>query len=477
MKLHMPRSAVAALIAALGMTTYAIAAGNWSTLPVVGNPAFCGAIVGSSNVQSGTTGQGTGTTTGSNGVYCAQTIPAGPASLTGSELIPADTVQAGGAPPQTVTIPSGLLSAYGTNVLVGADFGQNLWQRGTTPLSAGTPASAAMTADGWYAFSYAAGSPNAVTVSKQTGASDVPTSITGTLASARIQRVLSSPATSTAPIVFGQLVPNDGSDRFPGNNAVLSCYMLAGANFSPSGGNVTLTIAYHSAADTTSEATNAQGTNTATFASSLGSTQNITNYIEAVNTVVPVTTAWTRYSTAAAIPTLIPNTTTPVTGVGVKISYTPVGVAGAADWLEVANCQLESRPGTSVGPSAFNRRNLAEEYSLETARYYQITEAGAGTPFYAVGYVPSTNIAEAMIQFPTLMRITPVTSPITTGGFKFLLAGTATAPGTLVTTGTTNTTPRTAGIGSSGMASGTAGQATILTGNAGTGVLGFSAEP
>jgi hypothetical protein len=71
------------------------AAGNYSNWPIVAGASYCAAIVGSSNVQSGATGQGTGTTTGVNGVYCAQTVPAGPPSLTGAEVFPLDTRQAG----------------------------------------------------------------------------------------------------------------------------------------------------------------------------------------------------------------------------------------------------------------------------------------------------------------------------------------------------------------------------------------------
>lgn len=455
---------VAALVA-VSLIPAAHAAGIFSTLPIVGNPSFCGSTVTGTGGLGGITGQGQGTL----GSICGQTIPAGPTAITGNELIPADTELGGGAPPQTVTIPSGMIGGtFGSNSLVGPDFGQALWQRGTTPVNVASPTAAVYGPDGWYVTS----ANTTVTVSKQTGSTDV---FAGTLASARIARPLNT--TQTSQIQFGQLLPDDSSSRFPGNTAIFSCYMQGGANFSPTNGTVSMLIAYHSAADATSAATNGQGTNTATFASSAGSTQNITGYIEAVNSPVVVTSTWQRFSVAAAIPSVIPNTTNAVAGIGVKLQWTPTGVAGANDWVEVANCQLESRAGTSVGPTNFNRRTLADEYELETVRYYQVTEAGSGTPFYATGYIPSTSIADVMLQFPALMRITPVTSPITLGGFKFLVAGTATAPASLTTSGTTNTTPRTAAIVGVGVGSATQGQGTILTGNSGTGVLGFSAEP
>lgn len=463
------RSLLAAGAAVAVSAVIAYGAGMFENFPIVGGASFCSGTSGTSNANLVSGQPGTPVT------CVGSQVPAGPSGLTGNELIAADTALANSAPPQTVVIPSGMLSPYGTNVLVGADFGQSLWQRGTTPINASALGQAVYGPDGWYATTASGAAAQTVTVSKQTGATDIPTSLTNTTASARIQRV--NAQTGTQTMQFGQLVPNDSSARFPGNTAIFSCYLLAGANFSPTAGNVNMVIAYHSAADATSAAANGQGTNTATFASSVSGTQNITNYTEAVNQAQAATTSWARYSVAAAIPLTIPNSTTAVTGIGVKLTWVPAGTAGANDWLEVSNCQLEARPGTSIGPSAFNRRTLADEYALELARYYQITEAGSGTPFYATGYIPSTSLADVMVQFPTLMRITPVSSPITLGGFKFLVAGTATSPASITTSGTTNTTPRTAGLVGVGVGSATAGQGTILTGNSGTGVLGFSAEP
>jgi hypothetical protein len=70
----------------------ASAAGNWADWPGIGQTSYCAAIVGSSNVQGGQTGQGTGgaAAIGTNGVYCAQTVPAGPALFTGTEVLPLD---------------------------------------------------------------------------------------------------------------------------------------------------------------------------------------------------------------------------------------------------------------------------------------------------------------------------------------------------------------------------------------------------
>ena len=110
------RSAAIAVSALVLTTGVLYAAGNYSTYPIVGGASFCVSTVGV-NGQAGNTGQGGGAA-GSNGAYCAQTVPAGPPALTGSEVIPMDTGLANGAPPQTVVIPSTLLAnGYGSTTV------------------------------------------------------------------------------------------------------------------------------------------------------------------------------------------------------------------------------------------------------------------------------------------------------------------------------------------------------------------------
>jgi hypothetical protein len=80
------------MIAAFGLMAVvaapmAWAAGLWSTLPIVGGASFCASTVTGAGGLGGITGQGQAST----GSICAQTVPAGPATLTGAELFPADT--------------------------------------------------------------------------------------------------------------------------------------------------------------------------------------------------------------------------------------------------------------------------------------------------------------------------------------------------------------------------------------------------
>lgn len=485
------RSLALAALGSIAAGAIAWAAGSFSTLPIVGQPSFCASDVSGVGLPSGQGPFGVvpGSTQGTSSGICGQTVPAGPPFLTGNEAIPADTqlgsvTTTNGAPPATVVIPSGLIAPR-INSLIGGDFGQNLWQRGTTPLSAIIDSNAHMAADGFYAYSNGTG----YTVSKQTGAGDQPA---GSLASMRIQRQVS--ATTTAPICVGQLVPDDSSGPLIGNaqlsggrTVVFSLDMLAGANFSPTNNNVTLTIAYHSAADVATASANGQGTNTGTFASSVGTTtQNISGYTEAVNTVVPISTTWTRYSTSAVIPEYIPATTTAVLGVGIKICWTPTGTAGTNDWLEIGKVQLEGRVGQSVGPSPFEYRTLAVDWDLQVSRYWQITDPLTGTPIFANGFGDGTTNQNFQVVFPQRMRIVPTTTPLTAGTSLALdIGGTLTSPINLAVSGsyTTNgqNTNTTAGIKTQNTV--TSGQGTQLvgtrlgSGNVTAATIGFSAEP
>lgn len=98
------RSAAIAVTALLVTSTVMYAAGNWSTLPVVGGSSYCASTVTGTGGLGGITGQGQGTL----GSICAQTVPPGPSVVTGNEVIPVDfnnpaniTATQGGTSPTT----------------------------------------------------------------------------------------------------------------------------------------------------------------------------------------------------------------------------------------------------------------------------------------------------------------------------------------------------------------------------------------
>jgi len=441
---------VAAILAAV-LPLSAYAAGIYPNYPGVGVGSFC----------AGTIIAGVPGTAG----VCSSTVPAGPSALTGSEYSAFDTALSQGQAPQTVNIQTGLLMPgnSGANALTGSDFGLNLWQRGTTTPGL-APSTATYVADGWYAYS----SGNTVSISKQTGSTDIPTALSPTLASMRINRPSSS--SNTTAICVGQILPAKESQRFIGNTGIFSTYMLAGSGFSPTNNNVTMTIAYYTAADSATA-----GTNTGTFASSIGATQNITGYTELVNAVTPISTTWTRYSTSASIPATNAAGTA-VTGVGVKLCYTPVGTGSATDYFEVANPQFEPRVGTSTAPSAFNRRLPTEEWQLEYSRFFEILETQQAGRIHGAGQATATTIGEAYLQYPVEQRLLIPTATYT-AGFAVTASTGAITTCTGLTSGANTITPLGVGAACTVSSGLTAGNAVLFVDNAGSGVIQVSSEP
>lgn len=72
--------------AALMAAGAAIAGGSFQTLPIIGGAGYCASTVSGAGNLGGISGQGQATT----GSICGQTVPAGPPTFTGNEVIPAD---------------------------------------------------------------------------------------------------------------------------------------------------------------------------------------------------------------------------------------------------------------------------------------------------------------------------------------------------------------------------------------------------
>lgn len=408
----------AAFLAVAG--TVAWSAGNWSTLPIVGSPSFCGSTVTGAGGLSGITGQGQATT----GSICGETIPAGPPALTDEELIPADTGLSGGAPPQTVVIPSGLLGGINLKVnrLIGGDFGTNLWQRGTTPLSSASPSAALMSADRWWVYS----SGNVATITKQTPAATAANYVPGFLSNMRVNR---PSGTNTTSICVGQTLDKQAAAPLIGNNAVFSFYGYAPATYLQTNQTVVVTIAYFTASDAaaTQAAIGDAGGNSSTFA--LGTT---TGYTAAVAGASPGTTATvasgaatialtttpTRYSVYAPIPTLNASGTA-VTALGVQIctgTY-PASTGVAGDYFEFTGAQLQAMPSTATvnlpngitSPTGFERRNAAVEQLNQFYYSYVAIESKTTVQSRTVCHFTTANSAmQCPITFPVPMRLSPI---------------------------------------------------------------------
>ena len=403
------------------------------------------------------------------GTQYPTTIP-----LTGIETVPADTNLGSGLNPASEAVTTQQLASFvggqaslWRNALIGGDFGTNLFQRGSTSASITTVLTYGP--DRWWGLS---GTGTAFTIIKETGAADI---TSGYAASARVQRTASQ--TGVIPVCFGQVLTSANSTQFQGKTVEFVFHALAGATFSAASGNVTATIAYGTSSDDTA----------ANF-----STGAWAGYTAATAQVLPVTTTWARYSAVAAIPVT-------ATQVGVKICWTPVGTAGATDFVEFAGAQLDSNPGavalTGVAGTAgqalqFERRPASVEAQLQQYYFWAIAEPAASIAIAPSGQGASTTTCILSIPLPTAMRVAP------TAGFSGSLPGTATAATTLgtatwtITHVVTNTALATtylvATAGGSTVnelnltatvASGlTAGQTCTLTGATGGGVITASAE-
>lgn len=428
------RSLGVGLLAAAVASTAVYAAGLFPGFPIVGGASYC-------------TSQSTAGVPGTAAV-CNSTAPAGPPSITGNELIPADTGLASGQSPQTVVIPTSMLAGIGQgserNRLRGGDFTTNLWQRGTT-FTALTPTTAAYTADGWWTYS----SGNTTTITKQTGASDIILG-SGARASMRVSR---PSGTDVTPICVGQILPSTATSQFLGNNAVFSFWSMAPTTFSPQNDSIDVTLAYATAADSATV-----NTNTDAFAKG-----TIAGYTVVSTVNVPQTQTFTRYSVAGLIPTT-------ATTVGVKICFTPLASTGAStDWFEFALAQLEATNTNNASPGSFARRSFAAESQLQQSYSYGLVE---NTNVIYAGGVLCSATANALIAVPLpQMRGTP-TVAVTAGGYSIQTAVAVTAIGT--------TTLLAATSQHATLTSAAACTSTLpyqLKGTNTTGLLMFSAEP
>jgi hypothetical protein len=438
---------------ALALTaSLALAGGVFSQFPILGVPD-------STNCLS----------FGNNGV-CNQYSPTGPTATTGNETILLDSNLPNGQQPSSFLAPLSSLqnSSQGAfrNALIGGDFNINLWQRGTTFTSA-TPTTAALTADRWFMYS----SANTVTVSKQTGASDINAAV-GMLATMRVNR---PSGTDVTPICVGQIVPAKETARYLGNNAVFSFYAMAPTTLNSANDSIDVSIAYITAADSATPLTNtdafAKSTATGYTAVVTKGNQNATNTTIASGVAnIALNQTFTRYYVSGLIPTT-------ATSIGVKICMTPAASTGAStDWFEFGNAQLEAAAATTttnlgvVIPGSFSRRQPAIETALMQSYSYGLIEATGQFYNNTVLCVSSTN-AQIGISFPSQMRIVP-TVTVTAGGFSIQTAAAVTAIGT-----TTLVSATTQQAGLTSAAACTTTLPYVLKGTNTTGLLMFSAEP
>ena len=495
----MKKRGIAALaLAVLAIPAAVFAAGSWSNWVVVGGQSYCASTVSGVNLPAtqGPFGVVPGSTQGNGGSICGETVPAGPASQTEEELIPVDIPAPAsannGSPTNSGLIPSGLVGSLNThyNRVIGGDFATNLWQRGTTPVSGASPTTYQMSADRFFAIS----ASNVMTVSKQTPAT-TGADYLGASGLYSWMRVARPSGTPTGSSCVGQILDREASQGLIGANAVLSFWGYAPTTFSATASDITVSVAYYTAADSATA-----GTNTATFAlSGSGQTGGIAGYQAAVAglgngtpgsvasgvATIPLSVTPTRYSVYAPIPS-VNSAGTEVLGVGLTFCATPtLTTTVATDYFEIEGVQLQGTPSAVTtalpngvtGYTGFERRQASQEAMYQLSYSYVLTD-GAASQRYGLGQTLSTSTANFVIQFPELMREVPTATVGTTISFGATqAAGTAQACGTSIAS--VNATPLNATLlcttGATNLAA--AGGATQMIGQATGGIITWSAEP
>lgn len=330
-------------------------------------------------------------------------LAAGPAVAQGTYALPSasgtDLVQVQrGANPLINTLTVNQISTFintgdttPRNTLLGGDFATNPFQIGTSQ-AANITSTATYGPDGYW-FIGAAGS--AINWSQQTGATDISA---GFGASLRFQRVAAN-ADVTA-ICKGQVLESNASFRFQGQTGVYSFWAKSGANFSAASGNINVTVA--TGTGSSESAANFAAGSWTGFAS-LVLTPNQGSVTAAAGITQAITATWTRYSFSFPVGAT-------ATEIGVKICFTPVGSAGANDWIETALEQLEVAPGGV--PSPFDYHQAATELNVAQRSLIVINEPASGIGI-GMGLSDSTTTCLVTIAFPDTMRTTPT---VTFGG-------------------------------------------------------------
>ena len=285
------------------------------------------------------------------------------------------------------------------NALIGGDFGSNLWQRGTSIALASSTYYVTYTADRFFAWG---GTSTPVTVSQQ---ADAPPGFLDSL------QLIKGTLTGVVPVTVAQEVESANAYQFQGQTAEFDCHLKALSGFSAANSSVLMTISYGTGTD--------EGSTYYAYGLNAHGGAGTTAWAGQVNAsvLVPISTAWNRYTIIAPIPTT-------ATEVAVAIGYTPVGTGTSTDGFKAAGCQLvrnsalTTLAGSTLGTAtalpvndprakAFSRRATAVETALQQRYFYQINEPAASKIVSQGGAYETATICDVAIKLPVTMRAAP----------------------------------------------------------------------
>ena len=241
----------------------------------------------------------------------------------------------------------------------------NVWQRGTSiSLAASTAYTSGFTADRWQTSTAA---NQATTVARQ------PTGDTTNLPdiqyAMRFQR--NSGQTGTTGYSITQSFETINSVPFAGKTVTMSFYARAGATAISSGATTLTQYLY-----------TGTGTDQNIFAGFTGSATPI-------NSAKTLTATWQRFTTSATLA----STTTQIAPVFV---WTPIGTAGATDYIEITGVQVE----IAASASAYSPNTSTYQTELAACQRYYVDLGNCTFHAYSVTGVIGP-------RFPVTMRTTP----------------------------------------------------------------------
>jgi len=253
--------------------------------------------------------------------------------------------------------------AAGKNLVINGDFG--IWQRGTSFTS--TNGTGFFGADRFNIYSATTGR----TFSRQN------TGPNGSSYFIRIQR--DSGNTNTTALSIFYTLETAQSKPLAGKTLTLSFYARAGANFSAASSTMFSPAVYGTGTDQNQVAG-------FTGSASIANQGNV------------LTTSWQRFTMTGTV-------NAAATQVGFQLVYTPVGTAGAADYMDIADVQWE------VGSVATAFQTATGTIQGELAacqRYYQTLAEGS-----MCGRVETASQATLVTTLPVVMRTLPSATLLT----------------------------------------------------------------
>jgi hypothetical protein len=249
----------------------------------------------------------------------------------------------------------------GKNRVINGGF--DIWQRGTTFAPAG---SVIYTADRW--CTYRGGAATALT--RQ--------SVSPNYSPYYLRFGRNSGDTATAALLLSQSIETLNSLPLAGKTITFSFYARKGANYSATSNALVLFLNYGT------------GTDQNLLASFTGSTS-------LTNPTATLTSSWTRYTYTATVPVT-------ATEIGWYFQYTPTGTAGAADYFDLADVQLEV--GSTATPYARASGSIGGELAM-CQRYLPAVYYGNSVAEIGNGFCISTTQGFIQIPFAVQPRVAP----------------------------------------------------------------------